>query len=198
MESKTAKGFCSWGDYPLVREDDLTRQERDAQFAKWMHEHSSIAVRTARAFEFTPDGQADLLQEILVAWWRSIRNFPVSGNARQWLYRVSLNTALTWQRRECRRQRIIDGAAPFAQLVESAVQPIDPVDRDAIDDLYRAIQELRPAERALIVLHLDGFSYEEISDTFGISVNAVGSRLTRVRDNLAKLLKGTLHQHERV
>jgi RNA polymerase sigma-70 factor (ECF subfamily) len=155
-------------------------------------------VRTARAFEFDIEGQADLLQEILVAWWRSILNFPVSGNARQWLYRVSLNTALTWQRRECRRQRVIDRKAPFAQLVESIAQPIDPVDRDAIDELYRAIQQLRPAERALIVLHLDGFSYEEISDTFGITVNAVGSRLTRTRDNLAKLLKGMPHRHERV
>jgi RNA polymerase sigma factor (sigma-70 family) len=70
---------------------------------------------------------------------------------------------------------------PFAQLVESVAQPADPVDRDAIDELYRAIQQLRPAERALIVLHLDGLSYEEISATFGISVNAVGSRLSRVR-----------------
>jgi RNA polymerase sigma-70 factor (ECF subfamily) len=163
-----------------------------------MREHSSIAVRTARSFEFDTEGQADLLQEILVEWWRSIPNFPTSGNPRQWLYRVSLNAALTWQRRECRRQRVIDRAAPFAQLVESVAQPVDSVDRDAIDDLYRAIQRLRPAERALIVLHLDGFSYEEIAGTFGISANAVGSRLTRARDNLARLLKGMLHRHERV
>jgi RNA polymerase sigma-70 factor (ECF subfamily) len=181
-----------------VREDGLTRRQKDAQFAKWMREHSSIAMRTARAFEFDTEGQTDLLQEILVAWWRSISNFPDSANPRQWLYRVSLNAALTWQRRECRQRRIIDRAAPFAQLVESLAQPVDPVDRDAIEELYCAIHQLRPAERALIVLHLDGFSYEEIADTFGISVNAVGSRLTRIRDNLAKLLKGRPHHHERV
>jgi RNA polymerase sigma-70 factor (ECF subfamily) len=163
-----------------------------------MREHSSIAVRTARAFEFDTEGQADLVQEILVEWWRSIPNFPGSGNPRQWLYRVSLNAAFTWQRRECRRRRVIDRAAPFAQLVESVAQPVDSVDRDAIDDLYRAIQQLRPTESALILLHLDGFSYEEIAGTFGISANAVGSRLTRARDNLARLLKGMLHSHERV
>jgi len=176
----------------------LIRQEQDTQFAKWMKEHSSIALRTARAFEFDTEAQADLLQEILVAWWRSIPNFPVSGDARQWLYRVSLNSALTWQRRECRRHRVIDRAAPFAQLIESTAQPVDPVDRDAINDLYRAIRQLRPAERALILLHLDGFSYGEIAHTLGTSANAVGSRLTRTRESLAKLLKGKPHHHERV
>jgi RNA polymerase sigma factor (sigma-70 family) len=198
FSTRPAKGICPADDYPLVREDVLTRQQQDEQFANWMREHSSIAVRTARAFEFNTEGQADLLQEILLAWWRSILHFPVTGNARQWLYRVSLNTALTWQRRECRRQQVIDRAAPFAQLVESIVQPADPVDRNAVAELYRAIQQLRPAERALIVLHLDGFSYEEIAVTFGISVNAVGSRLTRARDNLAKHLKGMPHYHDRV
>lgn len=176
----------------------MTRPEQNTQFAEWMREHSSIAMRITRAFEFDTADQADLLQEILVAWWRSIPNFPISGNARQWLYRVSLNTALTWQRRECRRHRVIDQAAPFTQLVESTAQPVDPVDRDAINDLYRAIQQLRPADRALILLHLDGFSYGDIARTLGTSANAVGSRLTRTRDSLAKLLKGKLHHHERV
>ena len=176
----------------------MTRQDKEARFAKWMSEHSSIALRTARAFEFNPEGQGDLLQEILLAWWRSILNFPVSGNAAQWLYRVSLNTALTWQRRESRRRRVIDRAGAFAQLAERGAQPIDPVDRPAIEELYGAIHKLNPAERALILLHLDGFSYGEIAHTLGISVNAVGSRLTRIRDTLAKLLKGKLHHHERV
>jgi RNA polymerase sigma-70 factor, ECF subfamily len=176
----------------------LNRPEQDTQFGEWMREHSSIALRTARAFEFDSAAQADLLQEILVAWWRSIRNFPNSANPRQWLYRVSLNTALTWQRRECRRHRVIDQAEPFAQLVESTAQPVDPVDRDAINDLYRAIQQLRPADRALILLHLDGFSYGDIARTLGTSANAVGSRLTRTRDSLAKLLKGKLHHHESI
>ena len=198
LESKTAKGFCPVHDYPLVRKDGLTRQHQDAQFAQWMRQHSSIAVRTARAFEFNAEGQADLLQEILVAWWRSTLNFPASGNAAQWLYRVSLNTALTWQRRESRRRRVIDRDGAFAQLVERVAQPVDPVDRDAIEELYRAIHELNPAQRALILLHLDGFSYGEIAHTLGISANAVGSRLTRIRDTLAKLLKGKLHHHERV
>ena len=176
----------------------MSRRDQDTQFAEWTREYFSIALRTARAFEFDSAGQSDLLQDILLAWWRSIRNFPISGNPRQWLYRVSLNTALTWQRRECRHRRVIDRTAPFAQLIESITQPVDSVDRELIEELYRAIHQLAGTERALILMHLDGVSYEEIAGTFGISVNAVGSRLTRARENLAKRLKGKLHHHERV
>lgn len=176
----------------------MTRQEQDTQFAQWMREHSAIALRTARGFEFDPADQADLLQEIVVAWWRSVPKFPVSGNARPWLYRVSLNIALTWQRHECRRHRVIDRTAPFTQLIESTAQPVDAVDGDTINALYGAIRELRPADRALILLHLDGLSYAEIANTLGTTANAVGSRLTRTRDALAKSLKGKLHHHESV
>ena len=172
--------------------------EQETQFASWMGEHASIAVKIARAFEFNREGQADLLQEILLQWWRSIPNFPKSANARSWLYRVSLNVALTWQRGETRRGRVIDRAAPFAQLVETVAQPVGSFDRHAIDDLYRAVQRLRPAERALIVLYLEGFSYDEIAATFGISGNAVGSRLTRARAELGRLFKELQRDHERV
>lgn len=172
--------------------------EQETQFASWMREHASICVRISRAFEFNREDQADLLQEILLQWWRSIPNFPKSGNPRPWLYRVSLNVALTWQRGESRRRRVIDRAAPFAQLIETVAQPVDSFDRHVIDDLYRAIQQLRPAERALIVLHLEGFSYDDIAATFGISANAVGSRLTRARAELGRLLKESQRHHERV
>jgi RNA polymerase sigma-70 factor, ECF subfamily len=176
----------------------VTRAQQETQFASWIREHLSIAARIARAFEFNRDGQSDLLQEILLQWWRSIPNYPQTGNPRSWLYRVSLNTALTWQRRESRRGRMIDRSAPFAQLVEMVAQPVDSFGSDSVGDLYRAIQQLPRAERALILLHLDGFSYEEIALTIGISANAVGSRLTRIRDNLARLMKGTPHHHEAV
>ncbi len=175
-----------------------TPAKQETQFASWIREYSAIAVRIARAFEFNQENQADLLQEILLQWWRSIQNFPNGANPTSWLYRVGLNAAMTWQRRESRRGRIIDPSAPFAQLIHTAAQPVDSSGRHAIDDLYLAIQQLRTPERALILLHLDGFSYEQIAVTIGISENAVGSRLTRVREHLAKLLKGAPESYERV
>ena len=176
----------------------MSPADHETQFASWMRDHAAIGVRVSRAFEFNLEARADLLQEILLQWWRSIRNFPDGGDPKRWLYGVSLNTAMNWQRRESKRRRVIDAAAPFARLIDTVAQPADPIDREAVDELYGAIQQLRPAERALIILHLDGLSYQDIAGTLGISVNAVGSRLSRVRDNLAKKLKGGQREHEPV
>jgi RNA polymerase sigma-70 factor, ECF subfamily len=176
----------------------MTPVAQETQFGSWMREYAFIGVRIARAFEFDREAQADLLQEIFLQWWRSIPNLRRADNPKPWLYSVSLNVAITWQRREARRGGVIDRAAPFAQLVEKAVQPVDSIDRRVIDELYGAIQQLRPAERALIILHLDGLSYEEIAEAIGISANAVGSRLTRARASLGKILKRMKHDYERV
>lgn len=170
------------------------KQRTEKQFAEWMQAHSSIALKIARSFERSVDSQADLLQEILLQWWRSIPRYPAGAPAAPWLYRVSLHVALTWQRRESRRSRLIDHHAIFSELIATIAQPragyVAGVD---LADLYSAIRQLRPTERALIVMHLDGLSYEEIATTSGISVNAVGSRLTRARDHLEKLLKSYYH-----
>ena len=176
----------------------MTSAEQETQFASWIRDHAAIGVRIARAFEFNAEARADLLQEMFLQWWRSIPNFPEAGDPRRWLYGVSLNTAMNWQRRESRRTRLIDATAVFGRLIDTVAQPADAIDREQIAELYGAIQQLRPAERALIILHLDGLSYQEIAGTLGISVNAVGSRLTRARDTLAKKLKGDYRQHEPV
>jgi DNA-directed RNA polymerase specialized sigma24 family protein len=99
------------------------------QFTSWMREYAFIGVRIARAFEFEREAQADLLQEIFLQWWRSIPNLRRADNPKPWLYSVSLNVAITWQRQEARRGRVIDRAAPFAQLVENVAQPVDSIDR---------------------------------------------------------------------
>lgn len=165
----------------------LTQEE---QFAEWMRAYSAVAIKTARAFERSADAQADLLQEILLQWWQSIQHFPPEAHPKPWLYRVSLHVALTWQRRESRRSRLIDRHAVFSDLVEETARPDEGYQSpELLAELYSAIQQLKPTDRALLVLHLDGLTYAEIASTLGISENAVGSRLTRTRDRLEKHLK---------
>ena len=168
----------------------MTAAQQEKQFTVWIEQHFPIAIKVARSFERSPDAQPDLLQEILLQWWRSVASFPAGAESRAWLYRVSFNAALTWQRRECRRSRLIARDASFAGLAETAeYSPADANLRDTVTELYAAIHRLRPAERTLILLHLDGFSYSEIASTLGISANAVGIRLTRTREHLQTLLK---------
>ena len=57
-----------------------------------------------------------------------------------------------------------------------------------IDLLYKCIAQLNASDRALILLHLEGYDYEEVSDIIGISVNLVGVKLSRIRKRLYNIL----------
>jgi RNA polymerase sigma-70 factor (ECF subfamily) len=103
------------------------------------------------------------------------------------MYRVALNTAIAWNRREERHER---GKQPLAAaagvLSASAPDSRDP----RVEWLYRQIAELNEVDRSLALLMLDGFSYREMADIVGISDSYVGVKINRIKSALAgKLAK---------
>jgi RNA polymerase sigma-70 factor (ECF subfamily) len=71
--------------------------------------------------------------------------------------------------------------------------PSDAIDRETVDRMYAAIRRLPPANRALVLLYLDGFTYREIADVIGISETNVGVRLSRIKKQLAETVKEPSH-----
>ena len=72
-------------------------------FQSWLEEHRGIVVKVTRSFAATPADAADLEQEILLHIWLSLPNFSGQAKTSTWIYRVCLNTALTWRRGTARR-----------------------------------------------------------------------------------------------
>jgi RNA polymerase sigma-70 factor (ECF subfamily) len=103
---------------------------------------------------------------------------------------VALNTALTWQRSQKRRKKnqkvfIEYKQTPTAENSQTNESP----DNEIIDRLYESIRQLPKVETSLMLMHLDGLSYNEISDVLGISENNVGVKLNRAKKKLALMLK---------
>ena len=69
--------------------------QREALFTGWLQEHCGIVHKIVRAYAREPADQADLHQEILLQLWRSLPAFRDEAKPSTWIYRVSLNTALT-------------------------------------------------------------------------------------------------------
>jgi RNA polymerase sigma-70 factor, ECF subfamily len=67
-------------------------------FQSWLIEHKGVVVKVARAYTLTTEDCQDLAQEILLQVWRSLPQFQGRASASTWLYRVALNTALSWRR----------------------------------------------------------------------------------------------------
>jgi RNA polymerase sigma factor (sigma-70 family) len=164
----------------------MTPEERDACFERWLKDHMAILYRLASAFAVGAD-RHDVLQELLLAVWRSIPEFRGDSKPSTFIYRVSHNAALTWKRTQRNYRRKVEQFAALA--LTEAPAPSSPHEEDALERLYAAIRELPELDRSLVLLHLDGLSYRDAAEIHGLSETNVGARLTRTRARLARSLQ---------
>jgi RNA polymerase sigma-70 factor (ECF subfamily) len=124
--------------------------------------------------------QDDLFQEISIQVWRSIPAFRNESAVTTWIYRIALNTAISWVTKE-RKYRKANGA--FDNMPDVLSFPHKPVE-EQLTWLYKAIHALDEIDRSLALLLLDGFSYKEMAAILGISVSNVGVKINRIKKQL--------------
>ena len=130
----------------------------------------------------------ELIQEILLQVWLSIPRFERKAKPSTWIYRVAINTALAWQRRDRRQRR--RQFQPLVWAMDVATNETEQAHQwERIERLYAAIRRLPKADAALVLLYLDDLSYREIGEILGISEVNVGVKLNRVKKALAELMK---------
>ena len=153
-----------------------------AEFLAHIEAHQNIIFKVSFVFSRQHADREDLVQEILLQVWRSFDSFDGRSAFATWMYRVALNTAITFRKRTKTPAQSDDEAwVPGTQYEEAELS-------DDLKTLYRAISRLTPVEKAIVMLWLDERSYEEIADTMGMSVKNVSVRLVRIRKQLARLI----------
>ena len=161
----------------------------------WLDEHSSAVFKVARAYTLTNDECQDLAQEILLQAWLSLPKFEHRACAATWFYRVALHTAMNWHRkdktRRSRQQPLVEVQALAPEGSNSAEQALQ---RETVEQLYKAIHQLSKTDAALVLLYLDELSYREMAEVLGISENNVGVKLNRAKKALSELMKGQSHE----
>jgi RNA polymerase sigma-70 factor (ECF subfamily) len=152
-------------------------------------------LKVARAYTLTTEDCQDLVQEILLQVWRSLPRFQRRASPSTWIYRVALNTALGWRRKEHRRQA---RRQPILEVEDLTVAALDSaqqmVQREAVQRLYAAIRQLPKTDAALVLLYLDDLSYRQMAEVLGISEGNVGVKLNRAKKALGELLKEGSHE----
>jgi RNA polymerase sigma-70 factor (ECF subfamily) len=166
----------------------MRETEKDQLFAAWLKRFWPLVVRIAKAYTTRREDQDDLAQEILLQLWRSIPRFRGDAGETTWVYRVSLNTAMAWLRGHVRRRKRLPIALVDPDRLEARDLP--EIGDGIVRELYRAIRQLGPADSSVILMHLDGLSYDQMAEVLDITPNNVGVRIHRVRAKLAALMKG--------
>lgn len=152
------------------------------EFTKRVQDDAAIVARVARLYTEDSADRADLEQEILLQAWRAYPLFRGEAKFSTWVYRVAINVALTWRRRESRRPEHTE--LPDGSQLVAGQRDADP----RAERLYEAIRCLRPVERSLVAMHLDGYGHAEIGEALAVSPGAVATRLHRVKRRLTELL----------
>jgi RNA polymerase sigma-70 factor (ECF subfamily) len=157
-------------------------EERQRTFSQSIDQHRGILYAICRSYCADRNDRDDLAQEMVAQLWRSYGRFDETRSFSTWMYRVALNVAISYRRRVRRNVQhvVFDEAA-----IERAVEPRSERDDD-VALLRRFIEELEPLPKALMLLHLDGYSYAEIAQTLGITESNVGTKINRLKTTLRK------------
>ena len=167
-------------------------------FQNIIETHNGILYKIGRSYTIEESDFKDLYQEMLIQIWKSLDIFKGDSKISTWIYRVALNTALVFKRKEKKNLRTDsienlsfkiadDSPALYQQKQEK---------ESKIELLYKCIYQLKKEERAIILLHLEGKKYEEIAEIIGLTTNHVGVKIKRIKDRLQKLLQA--NHYERI
>ena len=156
-------------------------KEMELEFARAVREHKGTIYTVCYMFSNNPEEVADLFQEILINLWKGFSRFRGDSNIRTWIYRVSLNTCISSERK---KHRNID-TLPLTMDINLFSDSDD--DTKQVQMLRNRINKLGPFDRAIVLLWLENLSYDEIGSIVGISPTNVSVRLVRIKDQLKKM-----------
>ena len=153
----------------------------ELKLTQTIREHKGTIYTVCYMFSNNPQEVADLFQEILINLWKGFPKFRGDSNVRTWIYRVSLNTCISSERKKSRNKDILP--------LKMDINLFDDSDEDSkqVQMLRARISKLGPFDRAIVLLWLENLSYDEIGAIVGISAKNVSVRLVRIKDQLKKM-----------
>lgn len=158
-----------------------TDAEKRIDFERCVSEYGRLINKICYIYATGMENFNDLRQEVLINIWQGLETFEYRSKASTWLYRVSLNTCITYTNKERKHTS--------HEALSNDIYSYDNSDEHIrqLKELYDLIDKLNRLEKALILLWLDEVPYEEIGTIMGISRNNVASKLRRIKEKLTNM-----------
>lgn len=157
----------------------------EQEFLSIIEKHKGLLHKVSRMYMDELEDREDLFQEIVLQLWKSYGSFRGESQVSTWMYRVAVNTALTFFKREKKKP---DNARMHPEM--DLKDDIEESHRETqLDYFYKAVQQLNQVEKALIFLFLEGQSHKEIGSNLGITEVNARVKLNRTKDKLQEIIK---------
>lgn len=159
----------------------MNKREQQQFFREIIEQNKGILFKVARVYCPNENDRQDLIQEMMIQIWQSIHKYNDQFKISTWLYRISLNVAISFYRKNTTR------ANRFTVLNEQTTE-IPTEDKAETEQqlnlLEQFISELKELDKALILLYLEDKNYTDIAEILGLSVSNVGTKVGRIKEKL--------------
>lgn len=156
-------------------------EAKEQEFSSIVKEHKRTIYTVCYMFSKDEDEVSDLFQEILIKLWQGFDSFKGESDIKTWIYRVSLNCCINQDKKQKRGGKRVEldvDIHPYEDNYEKSLQ---------VKQLYSRINRLGLVDRSIILLWLEGLSYEEIGAIVGITTKNVSVKLLRIKEQLKQM-----------
>jgi RNA polymerase sigma-70 factor (ECF subfamily) len=161
-------------------------ETKETRFLQLINENKGILYKICKIYQDDQEDRDDLLQEMILQLWLVFDSFRGESKFSSWMYRVALNTAIVFFKKQKRRP----DSEQLPYQFDSAEEPSAASEKEEqLAIFYKAVQQLGKVEKALIYLYMENQPYEEIAANLGISEGNVRVRINRIKNKLKELIK---------
>jgi len=152
----------------------------EAEFLNMIREYNRIIYKVISFYADEHNTFDDLYQDVILNLWKGFPNFREESLVSTWIYRIALNTCVSFYRKNTRRPVCVEITSEIKAYTE---------ENEAVAELYAYINRLGKLERALILLYLEDRPYKEIAEIMGITATNVSTKINRIKEKLRQISK---------
>lgn len=150
---------------------------KEQQFTDAVLAHRGIIYKVC--YMYAPQGMVeDYYQEVLCNLWQNFDQFDGRSKRSTWIYRVALYTCISFIRRK--QPTTISLSIDLSTDEDASL-------KEQVEELHSVISRLHHIDRALVMLWLDGYSYEEMAEVTGLTVSNVAVKLMRAKNKIKEM-----------
>lgn len=158
--------------------NDLNKSQ---QISELLENHKGILLKVARTYCQKTEERQDLVQEISIQIWLSLKNYKPEFKISTWLYRIAINTAISFYRKDKHRHLSVVEMDDEIDVTEESGEPDKEHQLTLLEDFIHGLDEF---DKALMLLYLEGKKHEEISNIMGLTKSNVGTKIGRIKNEL--------------
>lgn len=159
----------------------MNKKEQSQHFQNTIEQHKGILYKVANAYCPNEEDRQDLIQEMMIQVWQSIHRYDDQFKMSTWLYRVSLNVAISFYRKNTTR---VNKQTPLNEQTVQMPSENNGSDEAQLRLLDQFVAELKEIDKAMMILYLEDKSHAEIGEILGMSTSNVGTKIGRIKDKL--------------